>query len=155
MRIVFLTMHLNCATNISSKYASFLLAGRAIDGSDGPSSVLSISVLYGAWVPVSAVSYKYSYTKLLELFRVTPHCFGKFRPGCGELYWPSIWSQLFLMPLDRAVIDLSWQVSHGARFTMDHLASFGYILPTACFCGSFVESAEQLFFHCPLAKKWY
>ena len=56
------------------------------------------------------------------------------------------------MPLDRKVIDLAWKVSHGALLTMDRLLSFGYSLPAACFCGFHLESAEHLFFHCPLAK---
>ena len=28
---------------------------------------------------------------------MTPHCVGKFKPVFGELYWPSSWSQLFLL----------------------------------------------------------
>ena len=133
-------------------YASLLLAWRAIGGSAVPPGSLSISGSSGARIPVSTVSCKFSYSRLLELSCVTPHCVVKFRPVFGELYWPSTWSQLFFMPLDRAVIDLAWKVSHGALFTMDRLASFGYGFPTACFCGSPVESAVHLFFHCPLAK---
>ena len=56
------------------------------------------------------------------------------------------------MPLDRPVIDLSWTMSHGVLYTAERLASFGYDFPTACFCNDPLESAEHLFFHCPLAK---
>ena len=56
------------------------------------------------------------------------------------------------MPLDRGVIDLLWKVCHGALLTVDRLISFGYDYPPACFCGHPLETAEHLFFHCPLAK---
>lgn len=55
------------------------------------------------------------------------------------------------MPLDRAVIDLSWKLSHDVLYTAERLSSFGYNIPTACFCGHPLESAEHSFFHCPLA----
>ena len=79
-------------------------------------------------------------------------CVSKFRPGFGDLYWPPTRSQLFYMPLDRGVADLSCKVCHGVLFTMDRLISFGYDLPPACFCGHSLESADHLFFHCPLAR---
>ena len=53
-------------------------------------------------------SCKYSYTRLVELSIVTPHCVGKFKPVFGELNWPSTWSQLFFLPLDHAVVDFSY-----------------------------------------------
>ena len=76
----------------------------------------------------------------------------KFSPSFGSLYWPATWSQLSYMPLDRVVIDLSWKIAHGVLYTAERLSSFGYAIPTACFCNSPMESAEHLFFYCPLAK---
>ena len=133
-------------------YASLLYVWRAVGGSLYPSSTLSISGFSGARVPVSSVSCKYTYARLLKLSRVDPHCVEKFRPVFGDLYWPFTWKQLFFMPLDRPVIGLSWKVAHGSLFTMDLLVSFGCDFPPACFCGFYLESAEHLFFHCALAK---
>ena len=58
----------------------------------------------------------------------------------------------FYMPLDRVVIDHSWKIAHGVLYTAERLSSFGYAISAACFCNSLMESAEHLFFHCPLAK---
>ena len=70
----------------------------------------------------------------------------------GNLDWSSTWKSLFFMPLDRDVIDLSWKVSHGVLYTAERLISFGYNIPSQCFCGYHTENAEHLFFSCPLAK---
>ena len=121
-------------------------------GSRGPSSTLSISGSGDVRVPVSSVCCKSTYLRLLELAVVVPHCVSKFRSTFGVLYWSSTWSQLFYMPLDCGVIDLSWKVCHGALLTVDRLISFGYDHPPACFCGHPLETAEHLFFHCPLAR---
>ena len=56
------------------------------------------------------------------------------------------------MPLDRHVADLNWKVAHGVLYTAERLASFGYSLPMACFCGAQTESPDHLFFACPLAQ---
>ena len=133
-------------------YAAVLRAWCAIGGSVAPSGTPSISGLSGVRVLVSTVTCKSTYARLLDLTHVVPHCVSKFRPVFGDLYWSSTWTQLSFMPLDRKVIDLAWKVSHGALLTMDRLLSFGYSLPAACFCGFHLESAEHLFFHCPLAK---
>jgi hypothetical protein len=133
-------------------YSSLLTAWRFIGGSMNPSGVLSINSVSGTRTPVSSVTCKLTYTRLLELSRVVPHCVEKFQPSFGELYWPSTWSQVFCMPLDRTVSDLAWKVAHGVLFTMDRLISFGYNHPPACFCGFRLETAEHLFFHCALAK---
>ena len=114
-------------------YASLLYAWRAVGGSLYPSGTLSISGLSGARVPVSSVSCKYTYARLLELSRVDPHCVEKFRPAFGDLYWPFTWKQLFFRLLDRPVAGLSWKVAHGALFTMDRLVSFVVISPLLAF----------------------
>lgn len=56
------------------------------------------------------------------------------------------------MPLDRLASDLNWKVAHGVLYTADRLISFGYAIPSGCFCGYHLESAEHLFFSCPLAQ---
>ena len=133
-------------------YASLLHAWRAVGGSTASSGSPSISGPSGARVLVSSATCKSTYSRLLELSRVVPHCVDKFRPTFGDLYWTSTWTQLFFMPLDRNVIDLAWKASHGALLTMDRLFSFGYNHPSACFSGFHLESAEHFFFHCALAK---
>ena len=70
----------------------------------------------------------------------------KFLPIYGSLYCSSTWKQLFLMPLDRKVIDLNWNVCHGVLYTAAHLSSFGYNHSTTCFCGFRTETSEHLFF---------
>lgn len=69
-----------------------------------------------------------------------------------EAYWPATWSQIFYMPLDRTVIDLSWEIAYGALYTAERLSSFGYAISTVCFCNVPMESAEHLFFPCLFAK---
>ena len=101
---------------------------------------------------LSGITCKMAYLRLLENNAVVPHCVEKFRLSYGRLYWPATWSQLFYMPLDRVVIDLSWKIAHGVLHTAEHLSSLGYTISTACFCNSPMEQAEHLFFHCPLAK---
>ena len=101
---------------------------------------------------LSGITCKMAYLRLLEINAVEPHCVQKFSPSFGSLYWPATWSQLSYMPLDRVVIDLSWKIAHGVLYTAERLSSFGYAIPTACFCNSPMESAEHLFFYCPLAK---
>ena len=49
--------------------------------------------------------------------------------------------------MDRHVIDLSWKV----LYTAERLSSFGYAIPTACFCGHPLETLDHLFFSCPLS----
>ena len=53
--------------------------------------------------------------------------------------------------MHRHVIDLSWKVAHGVLYTAERLSSFGYAIPTACFCGHPLETLDHLFFSCPLA----
>ena len=76
----------------------------------------------------------------------------KFQPVFGPLDWPCTWKSIFFLPLDRLVSDLNWKVAHGVFYTADRLISFGYAIPGACFCGYHLESAEHLFFSCPLAQ---
>lgn len=133
-------------------YSSPLLVWCTMGGSMNPRGVLSINGVSCARIPVSTVTCKLTYTCLLELSHIVLHCVEKFRPPFGELYWPSTWSQLFCVPLDRMVSDLASKVSHGVLFTMDCLVSFGYNHLPPCFCGFRLELVEHLFFNCALAK---
>ena len=134
-------------------YGAVLQAWRALGGSSDPlSGALSFDSGQNARLPVIGLSCKIAYRRLLELNVVAPHCVIKFRPTFGDLYWSTTWSQFHFMPLDRSVIDLSWKVAHGVLYTAERLSSFGYNIPTACFCNDPLESAEHLFFRCPLAK---
>lgn len=132
-------------------YLSLLSAWRSIDGSFLPSRG-SLCVGRGLMVsPVSSLTSKSAYLMLVSELPGVPHCVGKFLPSFGTLYWPSTWRKLFFFHMDWQVIDLSWKVAHGVLYTADRLSSFGYAIPTACFCGHALESLDHLFFSCPLA----
>ena len=134
-------------------YQGVLQAWRALGGSrDQSSGALSYIGDLNVRSPVSAVTCKLAYLRLLYLNEVIPHCVEKFRPVFGDLYWNTTWSQLFYMPLDRTISDLSWKIAHGVLYTAERLSSFGYNIPTSCFCGAPVESLDHLFFYCPLAQ---
>ena len=135
-------------------YRDLLLAWKTVDG--GFSAVkasLAIGLSTGLVVtPVSRVSTKSVYSFLLAEHLSDPHCVIKFARDFGPLYWSATWDQLFWFATDKPVIDLSWKIAHGVLYTAERLASFGYAIPTDCFCGSVVESLYHLFFHCPLAQ---
>ena len=59
----------------------------------------------------------------------TPHCFWKFLPRFGDLYWVVTRKQLFFFDIDRPVIDLSWKVAHCVVYTSERLISFGLHVP--------------------------
>ena len=103
-------------------------------------------------VPVADISCKSVYTFLVSKHLEEPHCVQKFALEFGSLYWPHTWDQLFWFSIDRAVIDLSWQVAHGALRTADRLVSWGLNVPPTCFCGPVNETLSHLFFLCPLAQ---
>ena len=112
----------------------------------------ALSVRSGLTVaPASSLTTKSAYSLLLIDCSVVPHCVQKFFVPFGQLYWSSSWCQFFFFDLDRPVIDLSWKIAHGVLYTAERLASFGYDISTACFCGHPMESLDHLFFHCPLA----
>ena len=135
-------------------YRDLLLAWKAVDGAFSVAkAALVIGVSSGlVSAPVSGVSTKSVYTYLLSEHRSDPHCVAKFARQYGPLYWPLTWDQLHWFDMDRPVIDLSWKVAHGVLYTAERLSSFGYAVPTDCFCGPAVESLEHLFFSCPLAQ---
>ena len=134
-------------------YKAVFNAWRSLGGSCDPSSrAPTYSGDSNSRTSLSGIICKLAYLRLLEINTVVPHCVEKFSPTFGSLYWPATWSQLFYMPLDRKVIDLSWKIAHGVLYTAKRLFSFGYAISTQCFCKNLMESAEHLFFHCPLAK---
>ena len=95
---------------------------------------------------------KSCYLYLLSERIADPHCIEKFAPSFGVLYWPTTWCSLFLLDLDRRVIDLNWKIAHGVLYTAERLSSFGLPVPLPCFCGAPVESLTHLFFACPLTQ---
>ena len=134
-------------------YNAVFNAWRSLGGSRDPSSgAPTYSGHSNSRTSLSGMTCKLAYLRLLEINTVVPHCVEKFSPTFGSLYWPATWTQLFYMPLDRKVIDLSWKIAHGVLYAAKRLLSFGYAISTQCFCRSPMESAEHLFFHCPLAK---
>ena len=99
----------------------------------------------------SAMTAKSAYLYLLSANFVPPHCEETFLPLYGSLYWSATWRQPGFCPVDRAVIDVAWQVVHGVLYTADRLISFGYDYDPNCFCGS-PETPSHLFFECALAQ---
>ncbi|XP_078355512.1 uncharacterized protein LOC144656140 [Oculina patagonica] len=132
-------------------YAALLKAWRALDGSGSPNGLV-IASSSASPIPVNVITCKQCYQLLLSFNPCTPHCVVKFRPFFPNIDWLSTWSSLFLLPLDRQVIDLSWKIAHGVLYTAERLVSFGYDFPLACFCGHHTESLRHLFFDCPLAQ---
>ena len=133
-------------------YAAVLDAWKALDGSASRNGLVVRSLGDRIQLPASSFSCKSCYQLCLVINPCRPHCVTKFRPSFGDLDWPSTWKSLFYMPLDRQVIDLNWKVAHGVLYTAERLSSFGYNLPTNCFCGYHMESSEHLFFSCPLVQ---
>ena len=101
----------------------------------------------------SSLTTKSVYSLLLIDRSVVPHRVEKFSVPFGQLYWSTTWRQLFFSDIDCSVIDLSLKIAHGVLYTAQRLASFGYDIPTACFCGHPTESLKHLFFHCLLAVR--
>ena len=135
-------------------YQSLLLAWRAVDGSFSASrsALVMASSDPHHFSLVSSMSAKSAYLFLLFCNFAPPHCESKFLPLYGSLYWSSTWRQLHFCDVDRSVLDLSWQISHGVLYTVDRLLSFGYSLDPHCFCGPVLETPSHLFFACPLAQ---
>ena len=133
-------------------YATLLEAWKAVGGSSLNGSLVVGILASNGPSSVASTSCKSCYELLLSLNPCVPHCIEKFRPSFGDLEWSCIWRSLFLMPLDRQVIDLNWKVAHGVVYTAKRLRSFGYDVPEACFCGYYTESLEHLFFSCPLIQ---
>ena len=135
-------------------YRSLLTAWRLVDGawcSPHASFVIASSPpLHVA--PVYEISAQSVYRFLLSENRTSPHCVLKFFPSFGRLYWPSTWNQLYFLPIDRPVLDLSWKVAHGVLYTADRLIGFGYSVDPLCLCGLAPECPSHLFFSCPLAQ---
>ena len=124
-------------------YLSLFSAWSALRGSSVSSDLVVGSGLIGGPTPVVSIT---------SLNPQQPHCILKFASSFGALDWPTTWRFLQFMPLDRQVRDLSWKVAHGVLYSADRLISFGYSYAPSCFCGYHLESAEHLFFSCPLAK---
>ena len=135
-------------------YWSLLLAWRAVDGSFSASRSALVMASSDPHLSslASSMSTKSAYLYLLSSEFAPPHCEEKFLPAFGPLYWSSTWRQLRFCDIDRPILDLSWQISHGVLYTVDRLLSFGYSLDPNCFCGSVLETPSHLFFACPLAQ---
>ena len=147
---VFSNPHGFLASRLPPFYSSVLESWTAIGGSSSAAGlVLGVGAPGGSLV-VSSITCKICYNLLLSLNPAQPHCIQKFAPSFGALDWPTTWKSLNFMPLDRKVRDLSWKVAHGVLYTAERLISFGYQLPSSCFCGYPLESSEHLFFSCPL-----
>ena len=109
-------------------------------------------VMSGVATSLDCLSVKLAYSCLRS--SVIPHCVSKFRPLFGDLYWPTTWSQVHVMPFDHHVADFSWLLAHGVVLTADRLRSSFRMasVPPDCFCGALLETSGHLFFECPLAQ---
>lgn len=133
-------------------YSALLNAWCCLRGSSVSSVLMIGSGAPSGLVSVASVSCKVSYTLLLSLHEVQPHCVLKFASSFGVLDWPATWKSLQFMPLHRQVRDLSWKIAHGVLYTTDRLISFGYQYLPSCFCRYHLECSQHLFFSCPLAR---
>lgn len=126
-------------------YQSLLLAWRAVDGSFSQSRAALVMASSDPHLVAltSSMTAKSAYLYLLSVNFVPPHC-EKFLPLHGSLYWSTTWRQLSFCPVNRSVIDVTWQVAHGVLYTADRLISFGYDYDPNCFCGS-LETPSHLF----------
>ena len=95
-------------------------------------------------VPVEAISTKQAYDMCLAASKCSPRCTQKYSSTYPDINWVSTWGSLYLMPLDRQVIDLNWRIAHGVPYAADRLISFGYQFGPMCFCGG-TETPEHLF----------
>ena len=132
---------------LPSFYQSLLLPWRAVDGSFSRSQAALVMASsdphqFGL---ASTMTGKSGYFYLLLANFGPPHCEEKFLPLYGSLCWSATWRQLSFCPVDRAVIDVAWQVAHGVLYTANWLISFGYNYDPNCFCGS-LETPSHLFF---------
>ena len=103
-------------------------------------------------VPVEAISTKQVYDMCLAASECSPHCTQKYSSTYPDIDWVSTWRSLYLMSLDKQVIDLNWRVAHGVTYTADRLIYFGYQFGPVCFCGG-TETPEHLFFSCTLEQQ--
>ena len=90
-----------------------------------------------------------------HVFTLAPHLQSpQFWPLFGDLYWPTTWSQVHIMPFNCHVADFSWLLAHGVVLTADRLrSSFNMSsVPPDCFCGAPLETTSHLFFECLLAQ---
>ena len=131
-------------------YATLLKAWRTLRGSVSTSGLVVASTSASP-LPIDSVSCKSCYQLLLSFNPCVPHCVCKFNLTY-QIDWSSTWKSLFFLPLDRQVIHLNWKIAHGVLYTSAHLISFGYAIPSTCFCGHASETLPHLFFHCPLAQ---
>ena len=129
-----------------------LSAWVALGGAGAPPVSLFVRSAGGSPTPVAGITCRSTYSLLLELHIVVQHCMEKFAGTFGDQHWPTTWRSLTFMPLDRHVVDLAWPVAHGVLYTAERLAGFGYSFDLSCFCGQGRDSAEHLFFSCPLAQ---
>ena len=133
-------------------YGALLSAWVALGGAGAPPWGLFVRPAGGPLTPVAGITCRAAYALLLQSHADVPHCVDKFAGTFGDLHWSTTWKSLAFMPLDRHVVDLAWRVAHGVLYTAERLAGFGYAFDLCCFCGQGQDSAEHLFFSCPLAQ---
>ena len=133
-------------------YQSLVLAWWAVDGSY---SVIRSSLVMAsghAFATVSSMSAKSCYVYLVSECYSPPHCILKFSHRFGDLYWSTMWRQLFFFSLDHPVSDLPWKIAHSVLYTAARLFSFSLNYGVSCFCQLAPETPEHLLFSCPLAQ---
>ena len=97
-------------------YAALLGSWQALHGS-GSVSGLVVDSSSANPLSVDVISCKSCYRLLPSFNTCVPHCVSKFRTSY-QIDRPSTRRSLFLLPLDRQVIDLSWKVAHGVLYRL-------------------------------------
>ena len=124
-------------------YSALFRSWLALGGSMSPSGLV-FSGSVGGPFPVNSMSCKFVYSLFLKINPAVPNCVFKFFTSFGALNWPATWSSLFFLPLDLKVSDFNWKIAHGVLYTAQRLSSFCPSIPLACFCGSQLESLEDI-----------
>lgn len=111
-------------------------------------ALIGFLLLSGYLVSDSSHRVKSFYLSLLMNPAPVSHCVVKFRKTFGDLYWSQTRKDLYIMPIDRKVIDTNWKIAHGVLYTADRLRSFNMAVDPLCFCNQANDSAQHLFFDC-------
>ena len=100
---------------------------------------------------ISELTASFAYRTLTRSELPLPNCVNKF----PNISWPAVWQSIHLCRFIRPTLDSAWKIADGVLPTADRLIRFGLEIPPQCFCGH-IESADHLFFDCPLAQQlWF
>ena len=122
-------------------------------GFDDTLGCLAISANTSSALSLPDITTKVCYHHVLSGNYQQPRCVAKFRPLFGSLYWPAIWEQVHIFPLDKRVASFRWKMCHDVLYTNFRLAHLRLRQDPSCHCGAASEDLSHLFFNCILARE--